>query len=72
MKYAAIIYLNPGKSLDYYYEDHRFIFYKKNDNGESCHRLNGPAIEYIDGDKEWYKNGKRFKAEYFGADKDQS
>jgi hypothetical protein len=26
-------------------------------NGE-LHRLDGPAIEYIDGHKEWYQNGK--------------
>ncbi len=23
-----------------------------------CHRLDGPAVEYSDGDKEWFQNGK--------------
>jgi len=29
----------------------------KNEKGE-VHRLNGPAIEYADGDKYWYLNGE--------------
>ena len=27
---------------------------------EKLHRENGPAIEYSDGHKEWWINGKRF------------
>ena len=26
-----------------------------------CHRLDGPAAEWTDGDKEWYMNGKRHR-----------
>lgn len=25
------------------------------------HRLNGPAIEFVDGSKEWYQNGKKHR-----------
>lgn len=31
-------------------------FYYKNNN---LHRVDGPAIEYSDQDKEWWYNGKR-------------
>jgi hypothetical protein len=27
------------------------------------HRLNGPAIEYLDGSKKWYINGERIYCE---------
>jgi len=28
------------------------------DNPNHCHRINGPAIEYTNGDKSWHINGK--------------
>ena len=32
----------------------------RNDKGQ-YHRLDGPAIEYINGDKSWWINGKRHR-----------
>jgi hypothetical protein len=32
----------------------------RNSKGE-YHRTDGPAIEWIDGDKEWYENGERHR-----------
>jgi hypothetical protein len=29
-------------------------------NGK-CHRLDGPAFEYLNGDKEWFQDGKRHR-----------
>jgi len=34
----------------------------KNSKG-SLHRLNGPAIEYLDGDNSWYKEGMLHRAD---------
>lgn len=36
---------------------HIYYFNKKG----QFHRLDGPAIEYKDGDKSWYLNGKRHR-----------
>ena len=36
-------------------------FYHKDKEMEIFHREDGPAIEYADGDKEWYLNGKRHR-----------
>jgi hypothetical protein len=38
------------------------------------HRLDGPACEWVDGDKEWYVNGKRHRLDgpatiWFGENK---
>ena len=48
------------------------IFYYNENN--KLHREDGPAIEYVDGDKWWYKNGKLHKedgpaVEYSDGDK---
>jgi len=61
-KYNTIVYYKDGS------------YNKKYDNGDwyntnniqyfrGCfvHRDNGPAIEYVAGAKEWYKNGKRHR-----------
>ena len=32
----------------------------QNDKGE-YHRLDGPALEWIDGEKHWYLNGERHR-----------
>ena len=32
----------------------------RNESGK-LHRLDGPAIEYSNGDKEWFKNARKFK-----------
>lgn len=32
-------------------------------NGK-CHRVNGPAVEYPNGDKSWYLNGIRYYYEF--------
>jgi len=44
------------------------------DNPTHLHRVNGPAIEYADGDKTWWLNGKRHRedgpaVEYVKGDK---
>jgi len=45
--------------------DHK-IYYK--DRAMTiCHRLDGPAIEYANGYKEWYVDGKRLSKEQFNA-----
>jgi hypothetical protein len=36
------------------------IFYSLNDE---LHRIDGPAIEYSNGSKAWYQNGKRHRIE---------
>jgi len=40
-------------------DDEGNVFYY-NEKGE-LHREGGPAIEYANGDKEWYENGKRHR-----------
>ena len=35
------------------------VFYSKTKNGSNKHRLDGPAVEWSEGRKEWYVNGKR-------------
>ena len=42
-------YIEENKDATYY-----FI-------GDKLHRENGPAIEFANGDKVWYKNGKRHR-----------
>jgi len=54
---------------EYYKEFNNNKFYKIDNkryyNGYLIHRENGPAIEYINGDKSWYLNGKVYtKNEY--------
>ena len=34
------------------------MFYYKDKDMKILHRLDGPAIEYADGEKEWYVNGR--------------
>jgi hypothetical protein len=36
-------------------------FYHKDKEMTSYHREDGPAIEYADGSKDWYLNGKRHR-----------
>jgi len=48
------------------------IFYRN--SKEYLHRVDGPAIEYINGDKYWYKEGQLHRAdgpaiEYINGDK---
>ena len=44
-EYTIRIYANGTK----WYQDNKL------------HRINGPAIEYADGEKQWYQNGKRHR-----------
>jgi len=44
-------YYNDGSVLDFY------------DNSKILHRVDGPAIEYADGDTSWYVNGKRHRVD---------
>ena len=30
---------------------------------DKLHRVDGPAVEYINGDKSWYQNGKRHRTD---------
>jgi hypothetical protein len=47
--FTGIIEFCDGMKLQHF----RFEYYK---NGE-LHRIDGPAVEWIDGDKHWYLNG---------------
>ena len=42
-----------------FHEEGRVIAYR-NSKGQ-CHRLDGPALEYFDGDKRWIVNGDRHR-----------
>jgi hypothetical protein len=35
----------------------------RNESGK-LHRLDGPAIEYSNGDKEWFKNARKFESKH--------
>ena len=37
------------------------VLYTKTENSYNYHRLDGPAIEWLDGSKQWYVNGKRHR-----------
>ena len=37
------------------------VFYSKTNNSVNYHRLDGPAVEYADGRKYWYVNGKHHR-----------
>jgi len=51
-----------GYTNGYYYYYYNGLFYK----GYLIHRDDGPAIEYSNGDKCWYLNGKKYtKNEYW-------
>jgi hypothetical protein len=57
------------------YKNYKYweIQYLNEDN--EYHRLDGPAIEYSDGDKYWYKNDERHREdgparEYYEGDKE--
>ena len=47
------------------------VDYNKNirwyNDKEELHRLDGPAIEYVDGYKEWYVEGEQMTEEEFKA-----
>jgi len=40
-------------------KDNRIVYYKK--GTKIIHREDGPAVEWTDGTKEWYRNGKRHR-----------
>lgn len=44
----------------YYYKDGVSISTER-DRGRILHRENGPAVEYADGDKAWWFNGKKHR-----------
>jgi hypothetical protein len=46
------LYVKVGKARKVY------KFYYKDKNKTIRHRIDGPAIEYADGSKAWYVNGK--------------
>ena len=56
MKYAVNIYFHGICNDDYKF---KFCFYKilYRRNRKPCHRLNGPAIEKLNGTKHWFING---------------
>ena len=51
---------------EFYYTNNKY-WYNRND---SIHRLDGPAIEYANGDKYWYINGKGYSEEEFNQVKE--
>jgi hypothetical protein len=57
MQQEQYIYINKcGHKI--YYKDRAMTI---------CHRLDGPAVEYADGYKEWCVDGKRLSEEQFNA-----
>ena len=45
----------------YYYKDGTTS--SEHNTSKQLHRIDGPAVEYADGDREWYVDGKRHRTD---------
>ncbi len=63
--YSKPTYTDPKTGIKYWFKNNKYV---KNQNkgpwnwGE-LHRVNGPAVEWADGTKEWWLNDKRHRTD---------